>query len=230
MRLDKFICKSTTLELAQARLAISQHQVQVNQQTATDAAMQVHENNHIELLGERLFARPSQYFMIHKPAGCICSNKDEAYPSVFNAVGLNQNEQLHIAGRLDADTTGLVLATDDGRWSFSITRPEQRCPKIYKVTLAKPITHNAIEQLERGLVLQGEAKATLPAMVNTLSTTEVELSIYEGKFHQVKRMFAATGNRVKALHRQQIADIVLDIAPGEWRTLNQSEIDCFSST
>jgi 16S rRNA pseudouridine516 synthase len=228
MRLDKFICKSTSLDLVEARLVISQHQVLVNQQIATDAAVQVHENNHIELLGKRLLARLSQYFMIHKPAGCICSNKDEAYPSVFNAVGLQQNEQLHIAGRLDADTTGLVLATDDGRWSFSITRPEQQCPKVYRVRLTKPISNNAIQQLERGILLQGEAKATLPAVVKPLSPTEVELSIYEGKFHQVKRMFAATGNRVKALHRQQIADIVLDIAPGEWRALSQQEIDCFS--
>ncbi|WP_220718131.1 pseudouridine synthase [Agarivorans litoreus] len=228
MRLDKFICKSTRLDLAQARLVISHQQVLVNQKTITDAAMQVHENNQIELLGERLFARPSQYFMIHKPAGCICSNKDEAYPSVFSAVGLNQNEQLHIAGRLDVNTTGLVLATDDGRWSFSITRPEQHCPKVYQVTLAKPITSKAIKQLEKGIVLQGEAKATLPAVVKALSSTKVELSICEGKFHQVKRMFAATGNRVKALHRQQIADIVLDIAPRQWRALNQQEIDYFS--
>jgi 16S rRNA pseudouridine516 synthase len=228
MRLDKFICKSTSLDLVKARLAISQHQVLVNQQIATDAAVQVHENNHIELLGKRLLARPSQYFMIHKPAGCICSNKDEAYPSVFNAVGLRHSEQLHVAGRLDADTTGLVLATDDGRWSFSITRPEQHCPKIYRVSLAKPISDKAIEQLERGILLQGEAKATLPAVVKALSPTDVELSISEGKFHQVKRMFAATGNRVKALHRQQIANIVLDIAPGEWRVLSQQEINCFS--
>ncbi|WP_411991219.1 pseudouridine synthase [Agarivorans sp. DSG3-1] len=226
MRLDKFICKSTSLSLLQAREAIENGQVHVNQQCVLHVNTQVHENKHISLAGKQLFARPSRYIMINKPAGCVCSNVDEAYPSVFTAVDLPLDEQLHIAGRLDADTTGLVLATDDGRWSFSITRPEQHCLKVYRVNLSKPLTPQAIQALETGLQLQGEPQPTRPAVVKLISDKQILLSISEGKFHQVKRMLAAVGNRVTALHRQQIADICLNVEPASWRELSSAEVAC----
>lgn len=136
--------------------------------------------------------------------------------------------ELHIAGRLDADTTGLVLITDDGRWSFNITRPNQGCEKVYRVGLSRPIADDVAIKFEQGIQLQGEKKLTAPAILDVISQKEVLLTITEGKFHQVKRMFAAVGNRVVSLHRERIGQINLDVAIGQWRYLSTDEIASFS--
>lgn len=145
MRLDKFICKSTALNIQQATDTIAAGLLFVNNEVILQPNTQVHENNAIMLHGERLVLRPFRYLMLHKPANTVCSNSDEAYPSIFNALHIENSDELHIAGRLDADTTGLVLATDDGRWSFNIIRPNQSCPKVYRVHLRDAITSHTIQ-------------------------------------------------------------------------------------
>lgn len=224
MRLDKFICKSTALNLDKATECIAAGGLSVNGDTVLEPSAQVHEDNIIMLHGERLVLRPFRYLMLHKPADTICSNMDEAYPSVFSALGIQNFDALHTAGRLDADTTGLVLATDDGRWSFNITRPNQACPKVYRVHLRDEITPDTAKRFASGMLLQGETVNTLPANLDVLSTQEVRLTITEGRFHQVKRMFAAVGNRVLSLHREQIGEVVLDVPVGGWRELTPAEI------
>lgn len=224
MRLDKFICKSTPLNLDEAAEYITAGALSVNGNTVLEPSTQVHEDNIISLHGERLVLRPFRYLMLHKPANTICSNIDETYPSVFSALGIQEIDVLHIAGRLDADTTGLVLATDDGRWSFNITRPNQACPKVYRVRLRDAVTHDTATRFASGILLQGETLNTLPATLDILSSQEARLTITEGRFHQVKRMFAAVGNRVLSLHREQIGTITLDIPVGEWRELTPAEV------
>lgn len=224
MRLDKFICKSTTLSLSEAAACINAAKVLVNGELVRAPNTQVHEDNLVMLNGERLFARPFRYLMLHKPADTVCSNIDEAYPSVFSALGIENADELHVAGRLDADTTGLVLATDDGRWSFNIIRPNQNCPKVYRVRLRDVIANDAAERFQAGVLLQGEAEKTRPAALEILSPQDVRLTITEGRFHQVKRMFAAVGNRVLSLHREQIGGVVLDVPDGAWRELHAEEI------
>lgn len=184
---------------------------------------QVHENNCVLWQGQRLKLREFRYIAIHKPPNTICSNIDEAYPSVFTGLSIDRISELHIVGRLDVDTTGLVLATDNGRWSFNIITPASQCPKTYRVGLSRPITPDAIQRLSDGLLLQGESQPTQ----QVLSPQEVLLSITEGKYHQVKRMFAAAGNRVVSLHREQIGAVSLDIAQGEWRYLTADEVASF---
>ncbi|MFT5693936.1 MAG: 16S rRNA pseudouridine516 synthase [Oceanicoccus sp.] len=228
MRLDKFVCKSTELDRKEAVRLINAGQVLVNGQVTQYEATQVHENNQIFLNNELLKARLFRYILIHKPPNTICSNVDEAYPSIFNCLNLDNVSELHVAGRLDADTTGLVLVTDDGRWSFSIIRPSQQCKKVYRVVLSRVITKDVIGRFARGIELQGESRLTLPAALEIVSAKSVILTINEGKFHQVKRMFSAVGNRVVSLHREQIGDICLDVEVGEWRYLNDSEVNSFS--
>lgn len=229
MRLDKFVCKSTQLTRNEAIQSIHDGELVVNGEVVLDEAMQVHENNHVTLNDEKLKPRDFRYILIHKPANTICSNIDEAYPSVFNHVDIEHVSELHIAGRLDADTTGLVLATDDGRWSFNITRPEMQCEKVYRVRLSRPIAENVALQFSQGIQLQGEAKSTLPAELELINANEVLLTITEGRFHQVKRMFAAVGNRVVSLHREKIGMIALDIEVGKWRHLSVDEVRAFSN-
>ncbi|MCC4798442.1 16S rRNA pseudouridine(516) synthase [Enterovibrio norvegicus] len=227
MRLDKFVCKSTTLTRSDAIQYIQHGAVSVNGEIVKNERSQVHESNAVMLNGETLSPRPFRYILMHKPAGTICSNVDEAYPSLFNDTHIEHTEELHIAGRLDADTTGLVLLTDDGHWSFNITTPSMHCEKVYRVGLSRPIRDDAAEQFERGVLLQGENKPTLPAKLNIVSPKEVTLTITEGKFHQVKRMFAAIGNRVVSLHRERIGEVLLDVEEGKWRFLSEGEIASF---
>ena len=228
MRLDKFICKSTELSLTDALVLIENRRLAVNGTVVIEASDQVHKNNVVTLDGEVLTPRKSRYFVLHKPTDMICSNVDEKYPSVLNLLDVDRVSELHIAGRLDADTTGLVLVTDDGHWSFNLTSPKNRCEKVYKVLLSRPISADAAERFLEGVLLQGEVKPTLPAKLHIIDPYNVLLTLTEGRFHQVKRMFAAVGNRVKLLHRQQIGNLELDVDQGHWRSLTQAEIEALS--
>jgi 16S rRNA pseudouridine516 synthase len=227
MRLDKLICISTTLTRDEANRCILAGEVTVDGELITDTRCQVHTHRNIELNGIKLTPRPFRYLLINKPKNTICSNKDEAYPSVFNHVDLPDHSELHVVGRLDADTTGLVLATDDGHWSFDIIRPESNCKKTYRVGLSRPLSEEAAERLRCGVIFQGITEPTLPAELEFITATDVRLTITEGKYHQVKRMFAAVGNRVVTLHREQIGGVRLDIAEGQWRELSEDEVASF---
>jgi len=253
MRLDKFICKSTELTRNEAKKLLKSGEVRVNDEVAKNAAMQVHENNSITIDGQVLSARSSRYFMLHKVVDSICSNVDEVYPSVLHFLEVDKAFDLHIAGRLDADTTGLVLITDDGRWSHNVISPKKNCQKIYRVWLRNSITVDKaaalIEQFKQGVQLQGESSLTRPAVLALVydsditnptpnkafseepksAVNEVLLTITEGKYHQVKRMFAAVGNKVIGLHREQIGEIKLaDLPAGQWRALTPTEVALFS--
>ncbi|MBA34770.1 MAG: 16S rRNA pseudouridine(516) synthase [Oleispira sp.] len=247
MRLDKFICKSTELSRAEATRRILAGEVIVNDKIIVDEITQVHEDNVITMGGERLKARPFRYLLMHKPANTICSNTDGDYPSLFNLFAMQASarqdqtidklDELHIAGRLDVDTTGLVLITDDGRWTYNITRPDKACNKVYRVGLSYGIADDKAEELvawfKQGIQLQGEQQLTLPALLEVLpsqknESKEVLLTITEGKYHQVKRMFAAVGNRVISLHREKIGEVQLDVEEGQWRYLSEDEVASLS--
>ncbi len=228
MRLDKFICKSTQLTKPEAIAMIEEGKVNINRDVVTAVSAQVHENNQVTLNGILLTLRPFRYLIMNKPANTICSNIDEAYPSLFNYITEGNNAELHVAGRLDADTTGLVLITDNGSWSYNIITPSKKCEKVYRVGLRKPITEDATEKFAIGLQLQGESQLTRPAKLEIITSKEVLLTITEGKFHQVKRMFSAIGNKVISLHREKIGEITLDVEEGEWRYLTSDEIQSFN--
>ncbi|KAE8178361.1 pseudouridine synthase [Photobacterium carnosum] len=224
MRLDKFVCKSTAFTKTQAIASITQGDVQVNGTVITDISAQVHENNDVTLVGEQLCSRPFRYLLMNKPSQTICSNIDEVYPSLFNYIDIERPQELHIVGRLDADTTGLVLITDDGRWSFNITSPNKLCPKVYRVHLCQSIDVSAKHLFAQGIKLQGEPQLTAPAILTIVDDKQGLLTITEGKFHQVKRMFASIGNKVMGLHRESIGCVTLDVDEGQWRYLTVDEI------
>ncbi len=185
MRLDKFICKSTALSRAEAQAAIHAGTIRVNAEVVTDVALQVHENNNITLAGQALWARPSRYIMVHKPGNTICSNVDEAYPSLLNTIDLDDCADLHITGRLDADTTGLVLVTDDGRWSFNIIRPQQQCDKVYRVHVRHPIAANVVDQFAHGLQLQGEEVGNRVVGLHRQSIGSLSLDVDVGQWRHL---------------------------------------------
>ena len=228
MRLDKFICKSTELTRTEAKKLLKMGKVTVNDVAIKDPSTQVHENNSICIEGQALTARSSRYIILHKPLDTICSNVDEIYPSLLHLIEVDKAFDMHIAGRLDADTTGLVLITDDGRWSHNIISPKKQCEKIYRVWLRDPLRADTAEKFTYGVQLQGEDDLTRPAKLAQVAEKEVLLTITEGKYHQVKRMFAAVGNKVVGLHREQIGPVKLaDLPLAQWRYLTPIEVDAF---
>lgn len=230
MRLDKFLAEQTGLTRSQASKALRSGAVSVNGIIEKNSAAKISETDLICYQGEMLeWVSTGQYFMLYKPQGYVCSHDDGDYPTVFSFFDYPLNQRLHCAGRLDVDTTGLVLLTDDGQWSHRITSPKHHCEKTYLVTLADPIEAHYAEEFAKGILLRGEKSPTLPASFEAVDDYNVHLTISEGRYHQVKRMFAALGNKVVALHRWKIGDIVLDddLCEGELRPLTTQEIEAF---
>ena len=226
MRLDKYICQATSLTRSQAKKVISQGRITNKSDTIRNTAYKISTDETIFLNGKALTIRGPRYIMLNKPQDFICSTVDEQLPSVLNLIDVEKRDQLFIAGRLDADTTGLTLITDDGQWSHQITSPRKKCAKRYRVSLAEVLPENAAEQFKEGIQLKSENQACLPATLDMISDTEALLTISEGKYHQVKRMFAAVGNHVTGLHREKIGKIELDsnLELGEWRYLTDTEV------
>ncbi len=226
MRLDKFVCHHTGLSRADAKKELHKDKVTCDGVAIRDGGFKVKKETVVELEGRRLGEVKKRYIMLNKIVNTICSTEDEDYPSVLNHLELPNLRGLHIAGRLDADTTGLVLITDDGQWSHQVTSPKKQCAKRYRAWLAEPLCADAEEKLTEGVQLHGEDELTRPAVLKRITETEVLLTITEGKYHQVKRMFGALDNKVTALHREQVGAIELDedLFDGEWRELTEEEV------
>lgn len=225
-RLDKLLANRGPWSRRDVKRLIRQGMISVNGEIATDAGQPIAEDAAILVEGEPLEPAPPSHLMLFKPEGVVCANSDEIHPTVFDLLPPGWAERMHVAGRLDLDTTGLVLLTDDGQWSHRITSPRSECPKRYRVVLAEPLTDQMQRQLERGVFLHEEKSRTAPAQVVREADDEILLTIHEGKYHQVKRMLAAVGNHVEQLHRESIGTIELDpdLAPGDYRELDEKEI------
>lgn len=227
MRLDKYIASVTDYSRTDAKRFIKNKNVTINDGIVTNAAHSVNiDSDQVCLHEETLNSPAPRYFMLHKPIETVCANEDSEHPTIIDLIDEPNAEKLQIAGRLDKDTTGLVLLTDDGKWNHHLTSPRSDCFKTYRVNLAEAITPEAITQLENGILLRNEKQPTQKAKVTLIDDTTIELSIREGKYHQVKRMLAAVGNHVSSLHRLQIGTIVLDdnLEIGEYRPLTHAEI------
>ncbi|EGQ7929536.1 16S rRNA pseudouridine(516) synthase RsuA [Vibrio vulnificus] len=229
MRLDKFLCDALGATRKEATKILKSGEVTVNEQVQKSGAVKVTEECVVEWQGRELVTQGPRYIMLYKPEGFVCSHEDGFNHTAFVLLDEVKMDELHFAGRLDVDTTGLVLITDDGKWSHRITSPKHKCDKTYRVWLADPIGSDYEEKLAAGVQLRNEKELTLPAQMTIVNADENEvlLTIHEGKYHQVKRMFAALGNKVEQLHRERIGAIELDenLEPGEYRYLTQEEID-----
>jgi len=228
MRLDRFLCETTDLTRSLAKKALHREEVQVDGEVIKNPATQVDASRRVTWNGEPLALVGLRYVILNKPTGVECSARRGLYPLVRELVDLPHVERLQTVGRLDVDTTGLVLLTDDGQWSHRVTSPKRRCGKVYRVTLAEPLEGEALDaavsQFAEGLWLEGEEKSTRPAELAMREPRVAELTLFEGKYHQVKRMFAAIGHHVQALHRESIGPLGLGtLAPGEWRELSEAE-------
>ena len=227
MRLDKYISNGTDLSRTQVKRLAKSGAISVNGELCRNSAQKISDTDRVELNGKDLSPPQPRYFMLNKPEGYICATHDGEHPTVLDLLDEPRCSELQIAGRLDIDTTGLVLITDDGQWNHAITAPNRQCPKLYQVTTARSIAPESQDIFSAGLWLEGEKTITEPAKLNIVFDNEAELTLHEGRYHQVKRMFAATGNHVESLHRASIGKITLDhsLALGEYRLLSKAEIE-----
>ncbi len=226
MRLDRYICAATGLTRKQAHQVLRQRRIWVDGESITSPSVHCFEHQVIALDGEQLVIVGSRYFMLHKPIGYVCATQDAMHPTIVDLLDEPNKTQLHSAGRLDLDVTGLVLLTDDGVWSHDVTHPKKQCAKTYYVEVRDPITEQMQHQLEQGVWLHGEDTPTQAAQVVLQTSHCLHLTIHEGRYHQVKRMLAAVGNQVIRLHRHSIGAICLDatLAEGAYRPLTATEI------
>lgn len=178
---------------------------------------------------EPLEAPTGLFVILNKPAGYICSHEAREGPSVYELLPprwLKRNPRIETIGRLDKDTTGVLLLTDDGQLNHRWTSPRHHVPKIYRVTVDKPLAPELSTELAKGdLLLNGEDKPCLPASMEIIEPTEARLTVFEGKYHQVKRMYSHFGYTVTRLHREQFGEFTLeDIPEGAYRLRNPSEL------
>ena len=174
------------------------------------------------------------YVLLHKPAGYECSHKPSAWPSLYTLLppALRQRPQksavqgVQAVGRLDQDTTGMLVLTDDGPLIHRMSSPRHHVPKVYEVTTDDPLDAQQVQRLLDGVVLDDSPKPVQAAACIAVSEHHLRLTLTEGKYHQVKRMLAAVGNKVVGLHRSQIGAMPLpaDLAPGQWRWLSEDEL------
>ena len=172
---------------------------------------------------------PGLTLMLHKPLGVTCSHKEDG-PLVHDLLPARwrrRNPAISTVGRLDKQTSGLLLLTDDGALLHRIISPKARVAKVYRAELARPLNGTEGALFASGeLMLEGETKPLKPAELVVVSPTSARLTVHEGRYHQVRRMFAAVGNHVQALHRERIGELALpdDLAPGDWRIMTAEEI------
>ncbi|RYF62068.1 MAG: pseudouridine synthase, partial [Comamonadaceae bacterium] len=179
------------------------------------------------------------YLMLHKPAGTECSQKPSTWPSIYtllpSPLRLRPNkgavQGVQAIGRLDQDTTGLLLLTDDGQFIHRMGSPKHHVPKVYEVTVKHPLNDVQVRKLIDGVVLDDDPKPVRAADCVAVTPLHLRLTLTEGKYHQVKRMVAAVGNRVEGLHRSSIGALSLpdDLAPGQWRWLTQAQVESLRS-
>lgn len=165
--------------------------------------------------------------MLYKPPGVLSATKDADLPTVIDLVDDPDRDSLHLVGRLDRWTSGLVLLTNDGTWSKALMHPDGKVPKVYVVETEEPIPVGAEEAFARGFYFHTEDITTLPVVLERLGDCRARLTLHEGRYHQIKRMFHRVGSRVKSLHRTTIGGLVLpdDWQPGQWRLLTGQEME-----
>ncbi len=228
MRLDKFLSQQLSISRTIVGRELRAAKVTVNGEIIKKGAYQLLPEDKVCYDGNVIKQISGfRYFMLNKPVGYVCSTDDPDYPTINYFIDEPVSHKLHAAGRLDLDTTGLVLLTDDGQWSHRITSPRHHCDKTYVVSVQDALSVSLIDAFSIGIMLHNEKKPTKPAKLEILNKHTARLTISEGRYHQVKRMFAAVGNHVTSLHRERIGRIELDhvLEPGQYRPLTKDEID-----
>lgn len=227
MRIDKFLSELNIASRSEAKKLIKQKRILVNGKAVTDAGFVIDESKDcVELDGKPLTYERFVYFMLNKPAGVVSATNDNIDKTVIDILSPEGRNDLFPVGRLDKDTVGLLIITNDGDLGHRLTSPKHHADKTYLVKLRDDIDEPSIKKLETGVELNGDGM-TRPAKVKVIDLKTIELSITEGKFHQVKRMLIAVGNEVVYLKRLSMGGLILDenLSEGQYRRLTEAELN-----
>ena len=200
----------------------------------TDQSLEVAPGMAYQVQGVDWQFHDKAYVLLHKPAGTECSHKPSVWPSIYsllpaplrNRPAKTGLQGVQAVGRLDQDTTGMLLLSDDGQFIHRMSSPKHHVPKVYQLTTADTLNQRAVAQLLAGVVLNDDPKPVRAAACSLTGSHQMQLTLTEGKYHQVKRMLAAVGHLVVGLHRSQIGDMTMpeDLAPGQWRWLSAEDL------
>lgn len=235
-RLDRFISEHCGINKRDVRLLLAQGRVRVDGEPAEAIHQAIGQFTHVLFDGQVLQSESPVYLMLHKPVGVVSATRDDKHRTVIDVLDHPDRHRLHLVGRLDLNSSGLLLLTNDGRWSRQLTEPQNKVAKVYRVTLANPIRPEQINDyvaaFAQGMYFPFEDITTRPARLLVLSEHEVEVTLEEGRYHQIKRMFGRFRNPVIGLHRQSIGALTLDatLMPGQSRELTKEEAGLLTST
>ena len=232
MRLDKFLCETGFGTRSQVKDLLKKGQVTVNGAVAKKPEQKIDEHkDRVICQGKEASYEKYVYYMLHKPAGVVSATEDKREKTVLDLLkSEDRRDGIFPVGRLDKDTEGFLLLTDDGDLAHRLLSPRKHVDKTYYAKIAGSVTEAHIERFREGLDI-GDEKKTLPAMLEILAsepeTSEIRITIHEGRFHQVKRMFEAVGCKVTYLKRLSMGAVALDetLAPGDYRPLNEKETE-----
>lgn len=229
IRLDKFLADMGLGTRSEVKKEIHKGQVRVNgiPERSPEYKLDI-QKDLVEVNGRQISYAQQEYYMLNKPAGVVSATEDKKNMTVLDLIQEKQRKDLFPVGRLDKDTEGLLLITNDGLLAHQLLSPKKHVKKTYFVRVENPVSPEDIKILEEGVDI-GEEKRTLPAEISCLSPEKNSLclTIKEGKFHQIKRMFQAVDNKVLYLKRLSMGSLTLDetLAPGEYRPLTKEEIE-----
>lgn len=229
VRLDKFLADAGAGTRSEVKKFIQKGKVQVNGVPAKKSEIKVSEEDEVVLDGNRISQAPEfVYYLLHKPAGYVSATEDKRDKTVMELVA-SDRKGLFPVGRLDKDTEGLLLLTDDGELAHRLLSPKKHVDKTYFAKIDGQVTEEHVKQFREGLDI-GDEKKTLPAVLTILLSgpvSEIEVTIHEGRFHQIKRMFEAVGCKVTYLKRLSMGSLVLDetLPPEEYRPLTEAELE-----
>lgn len=226
LRLDKFLANMSVGTRSEVKQLIRKGQVMVNGETAKKPEQKVTEKDGVFVNGQEISYCAKQYYMLNKPAGVVSATEDSRYKTVLDCIEGGRKD-LFPVGRLDIDTEGLLLLTNDGELAHQLLSPKKHVPKVYYAKINGNVTKREVEIFQEGIDL-GDFQ-TLPAILTVLSAgekSEIQVTIFEGKFHQVKRMFEAVGMEVMYLKRLSMGTLNLDrgLKAGEYRHLTEQEL------
>lgn len=226
-RLDRFLAKSLGIKRSDVRVLLAQARVEVDGLRATGIDQAINPFSEVRCDGRILAARTARYVMLNKPKGVVSATRDDSHRTVIDLLDVSWKDELHIVGRLDLTSTGLLLLTNDGQWSRALSLPQSKKPKRYRVTVARPLTEAHVAAFWRGFYFGYEDITTRPAELTISGEFEGEVCVVEGRYHQIRRMFAQLGNEVLDIHRFAVGTLALDVAlaPGQSRELTPGELE-----
>lgn len=229
-RLDRHLSALLDIKRRDVRLLLAQGRVEVDGKTATDISQIISRFSDVRCDGKATLADTARYLMLNKPAGIVSATVDDRHNTVIDLLTQPWKHQLHIVGRLDFNSTGLVLLTNDGQWSRQLSLPGSKLLKRYRVRVEKTLTDEHVKAFQHGLYFQYEGTTTRPAQLTILSEFEAEVGLVEGRYHQIKRMFGQFDNKVLSIHRFAVGLLLLDtaLAPGQSRELSPAEWEALS--